>query len=398
MARTVYLHIGTHKTGTSSIQATLSGYADAGIRYAALGAPNHSLALYTLFAQNPERHHLHVYRKRSPEDVIAYRESVAAQLEQELAHDSDLILSGEELCEFSVAEVEDVAAYLAPRCEQVRVIAYYRDPLGFSGSSLQQRVKAGLGEFRLIQPEYRRRIEPYIRVFGRDACDLRRFDRHAFPDGSVVSDFAEYLGIDSDRLNPVTSNTSVSRTAVSCLLFMNRSLGIPRESALFFDLRRSFVDWLVAQLPGEKFLLPEELFAPVMDAEDIRWMEDVTGTTLISPASDSEALAARRQAFVQALETPDKDQLALLRDLATHRGLTLGPREPVWRILNRLFLDFVEQRSLGSQHADILRDIAVKIIQGQPLGSEDARALLRLARTLRPEGPRIAALIASLAD
>jgi hypothetical protein len=398
MARTVYLHIGTHKTGTSSIQTAFNGFSNPHIRYASLGAPNHSLALHTLFAQHPERHHLHVNNQRGAAEVDVFRKTVARNLERELAVDADLILSGEDLCELKRDEVRKLAAYFASRSARVRVIAYYRDPLGFSASSLQQRVKAGLEEFRLIQPEYRRRIEHYIGVFGRENCDLRRFDRRAFPESSVVKDFARHLGIDSAALAAVSTNTSMSAQAVSCLLYMNRRLGIPRESSAFFDLRRGFVDWLIPQLSGEKFTLPETLFAAAMDAEDVRWMERVTQDTLMKTAGDSPELAARRESFVHDLQSLSDREIPLLRNIAETCGLTLWAQEPPWRILNRLFLHFVEKRTLERNHADLLRDIALKIIREESLDKTDALALLQMAGTLHPEGPQIAALIKSLSD
>jgi hypothetical protein len=398
MARTVYLHIGTHKTGTSSIQTAFNGFSNPHIRYASLGAPNHSLALHTLFAQHPERHHLHVNNQRGAAEVDVFRKTVARNLERELAVDGDLILSGEDLCELKRDEVQELAAYFASRSARVRVIAYYRDPLGFSASSLQQRVKAGLDEFCLIQPEYRRRIEHYVEVFGRENCDLRRFDRRAFPEGSVVRDFAGHLGIDSGAVAAVSTNTSMSAQAVSCLLYMNRSLGIPRESEVFFDLRRRFVDWLIPQLSGEKFTLPEALFAAAMDSEDIRWMESLTQDTLMQTTSDSPELAAKRKSFADDLQSLADREKRLLRDIAETCGLTLWAQEPPWRILNRLFLHFVERRTLGGNHADVLRDVALKIIRQESPSNADALALLRLAQTLRPEGPQIIELIKSLSD
>ena len=48
------IHIGMHKTGSTSIQRSLQGYRDDRFQYARLGkTANHSLAMYSLFAADP---------------------------------------------------------------------------------------------------------------------------------------------------------------------------------------------------------------------------------------------------------------------------------------------------------------------------------------------------------
>jgi hypothetical protein len=46
----IWLHIGMHKTGSSSIQQSLADYSDGTLRCARLGAPNHSKAMKLLFS------------------------------------------------------------------------------------------------------------------------------------------------------------------------------------------------------------------------------------------------------------------------------------------------------------------------------------------------------------
>ena len=48
----LFLHIGMHKTGSSSIQFSLNGFENESIRYAKLGFENHSVPIYTAFSED----------------------------------------------------------------------------------------------------------------------------------------------------------------------------------------------------------------------------------------------------------------------------------------------------------------------------------------------------------
>ncbi len=67
------IHIGMHKTGSTSIQKSLDGFHDQEFFYAHLGnTPNHSLAIFSLFSSHPERHHLHIARGRDSAAIKLY--------------------------------------------------------------------------------------------------------------------------------------------------------------------------------------------------------------------------------------------------------------------------------------------------------------------------------------
>ena len=63
--RSCIIHIGMHKTGTTSIQLSLHRFVDKRFFFADLDKVfNHSLAVYSIFADYPDRHHLHQIHKR----------------------------------------------------------------------------------------------------------------------------------------------------------------------------------------------------------------------------------------------------------------------------------------------------------------------------------------------
>ena len=58
----VILHIGSHKTGTSSIQSSIKNYNFKKIKAAVFPSINHSIPMYTIFSKNFLNYH--VWKKK----------------------------------------------------------------------------------------------------------------------------------------------------------------------------------------------------------------------------------------------------------------------------------------------------------------------------------------------
>lgn len=56
--RTVYLHVGMHKTGSTAIQSAFSGFDDGKTKYADLGYQNHSIPFCTAFSGDYQDYHI----------------------------------------------------------------------------------------------------------------------------------------------------------------------------------------------------------------------------------------------------------------------------------------------------------------------------------------------------
>ena len=138
------VHIGMHKTGSSSIQHSLRNFKDAQFVYAALGEDaNHSLAIFTAFGTQPERHPLHRKADRGPIALRDYAERVRGVLERSIsvAQGRTLIISGEDISVLGEDELQRMRDFLEARFDSVTVVGYIRPPAGFMASSFQQLVK-----------------------------------------------------------------------------------------------------------------------------------------------------------------------------------------------------------------------------------------------------------------
>lgn len=265
----LYLHIGAHKTGTSSIQATFFASRQQllrhGVDYFSF-SDNHSKPMLWRFGSQRYTHPVTTNAGLSKSDVDRLSEKVDRDLRAFFSEQPDKIkvISGEELSTLSVEDVGAVRAFLRELDVETRVIIYIRNYFGFMNSEAQELVKWGwnlndivatVSRGNIIQPNYRRRIEKYISQFGRENVDIRIFDPKIMAGGDLLRDFCKAIGAESARaeLDERTINTSVSGVSVRLLSELNRLSARPADGQ---ELEQSRVDRLrktILAAGGERF-------------------------------------------------------------------------------------------------------------------------------------------------
>lgn len=286
------VHIGMHKTGTTSIQESLNGYANDCFYYASLGeTANHSLAIYSLFIPDPSRHHMHRLAKRDGEGVRAYIRDVGVDFERSIsaARGRTLLISGEDIGVMPPASINRLRDYLRARFSKVTIVGYVRPPGAFIASAFQQMLKAGnITSFdidRLYRP-YEKTFAKFDEAFGRENVLLRRFRPEDFPERCVVRDFCALIGTTAPR-RIVRENESLSRQVVSLLYIHSVSRG-----KLGLDRLNGRESRRLAGLfgpDGGKFRFAPSLVRPIVEAQrpDIEWMEARLGSSLVEDFSET---------------------------------------------------------------------------------------------------------------
>ncbi|NDY93098.1 hypothetical protein [Ideonella livida] len=149
MTRRCILHVGLHKTGSSSIQETL--YRNASLRgahYLDLGEANASGMVKLLFGGAEQASQTPLARQQGDE---AARDLARKRLDRALAEvgpADTVIFSAEALSRLSIHGLQALQAALAPQFQSIEVVGYVRDMPGFMASAFQQRVKGGHRPFR----------------------------------------------------------------------------------------------------------------------------------------------------------------------------------------------------------------------------------------------------------
>lgn len=262
------LHIGTEKTGTTSIQTFLFQN-----RFKLLVAGR----LFPASAGYTSNRRLVVFGKRAPEaDLAPHSLDVAdpvalGEWKEQFVHehcaevmafharhpqDSTVIYSSEHLQSrlTSIDEIKRVARLLRPLYDKVSVVVYLRRQDKYALSAYSTSVRGGnqrLFSFEDIHSagpyyNYRKLIENWTEVFGEDSLTVRVFERQRMVGGDVVADFCQLSGIDAEELGlewPDAENEALSFTALSLLRAFNaldsadpRLQGIPRRKLRSFLL------------------------------------------------------------------------------------------------------------------------------------------------------------------
>ncbi|MBT9292143.1 hypothetical protein [Prosthecodimorpha staleyi] len=311
MPRTLYLHIGMPKTGSTSIQESFDAHRAellaAGINYLDFG-PSHSKVFLALFS--PKKMKLRTRVTKHLGADTAMTDYSLDDLEQAFTTQLTLpgagitIASGEMLFRFSKAQCRDLHRFLAPHFDTIRVVAYLREPLSLANSRAQQNVKGARGTLAEMAdpaairtgrsplvPHYREHLETWASVFGRDAMILREFNRAQFVGGDLLVDFCHVVGV-PDAMHQALAGiwTKTARNAESILIldsYLRRSREGRRPA--FAPLRDRLED-----VPGSHFSLPEPVLRAVMQAveEDVAWLRKETGQPFFSDTDPGKIASA----------------------------------------------------------------------------------------------------------
>lgn len=290
-----WLHIGMHKTGSTTLQNSLASVAHpAGWKYLTVGSSsNMGGAMYAMFATNPHESFWLMKRGFTAEEVAAKGIKMRSKLEKLIKESSEeiLIISGEALCAIDKNGISAINDFLKPLCDEIRIIGYVRDPIEFKVSFFQQRLKLRRVKFQLkdFRSKYRDRFKKFDEVFGRENVLLRKFDPASFTNNCIVSDFCEQIGIQApDRDSVVRMNESLCREACG-LLYAYRKFGPAMETGSdVIKINKQMLAPLLA-MRGTKFNVSRTLLISSLakETKDLKWMETRLGSPLMTDDADS---------------------------------------------------------------------------------------------------------------
>ena len=340
--RELILHIGMHKTGTTSIQSSLSQFDNGSVRAARLGDVNHSVPMFTFFSEDRYDYHVHRSHGRGRTDIDAIVEDARDCLIKELSLGRDrLIISGEDIALIDSVGVDTMATFLEQHVDNIRVLAYVRDPIGFASSALQQRIRGGQRRPEIPATDYRKRFEKFVDRFGQDAVEFVGFSKSALNGTSVVQDFCNRVGIDHSSFKENRTNISSTLDCIRMLFLFNRaglkSSGTPQlvktRNELALKLSRLF--------DGPDFRIPSEIAASGIDWDDVAWMEKASGLSLSDARQGAADIAVTDDplaAIESLLTTVDPRPLRRLKALVAQYDQSLAETNSPEALLNALYV------------------------------------------------------------
>jgi hypothetical protein len=308
--RQVVVHFGMPKTGTTSIQLSLSRrLSDPRFHYVKFAEGDSNYAIATGFRTDPTRDRRHLKLGTPSHELPRLRKSIVRQLRASLeqARERTAILSAEIIAALKEAEFRELHAVLAGSGGRVTAVGYVRRPKETMESEFQQQVKSGRQAFGMerLFPNYRARVKKLDAVLGSENTHIWRFDPSSFPGGCVVLDFCARMGISFRPEDVIRFNDGLSRPALS-LLYAYRKFGpgygvgpqVIRENRLLIQGLRA--------LPGPKVRFHSSLVEPVIERRGkvVRWMESRLHASLAEDLSEHDETAIRSEEDLLAF-TPE---------------------------------------------------------------------------------------------
>lgn len=213
----IILHIGRHKSGTSSLQEFLRNkealLGDRGVLYPKSGrfrsVAHHDLAK----ACNP--------RIGSRDSALEIARNIRDELRP---HHDKIILSSEAFQNVrEVSTLKEVLEEIAPR-STVQVVCYVREHVDYAVSSLKQMIQnqtrfASLSDHTSAFKDPTKFLNLWRSVGD---LSLRWYHRSLLKDGDIIADFADQvgLGIAAEQLSDM--NPSIGGNLLICKMAMNR--------------------------------------------------------------------------------------------------------------------------------------------------------------------------------
>ena len=278
MFKKCILHIGTEKTGTTSIQALLnanrSKLLKQGFYLPKSMGPNEHIDLVSLIVNSKKKFSRRkALELHSPEKVEAHKKEIAAKIHAELKKAAPaggiLIITSERL--FSMvtgeSEIKALRELLNAYCETIEIVCYIRPQHEFATSLYSTMLRKGINREKVL-PQFKKttresRKYNYNKVllfwqahFPKAEITVRLFMRKHFVDGNVVNDFASVAGIDLGPLTiPNNKNISLSNSAQRILYYYNKfmpNFGKNRKATF----RKHLIEFLENRLSGRGAPVP----------------------------------------------------------------------------------------------------------------------------------------------
>lgn len=337
------LHIGLPKTGSSSIQASLSGAEAGGVRLVRLGETLfHNLPLSTLLSDNPAGMHQHLNRGLGPAEVAARRARWDAALTAELARDTPtLVLSSEVISNAPPEALARLVARIEKAGRRLHLFAYTREPIGLYASALQQQLKQfdcapdGFDPFH-----YRRRLSPWFDLLPRAQITIRDFDPARLTGGSPVTDFAAFCGLPASAFREKRRNDSLNGEVTRLLWRFNAAMPVSTGRRRLAEARKRFLRLLKQSIDGPRFTTPMECLNPDRLTEELDWLAGATGIDY-RPALAARLPDMRAAPLDPAMRPLAPQTLDRLSALLREAGLTLPPNASPERKLAALYLNLL---------------------------------------------------------
>ncbi|ELV9537882.1 hypothetical protein QNF79_001780, partial [Campylobacter coli] len=251
---TAYVHIGTVKTGTTTIQKFLHDNRNILLKqkcyypFYCSALDSYRFPKICKIDQNKYYYSGHISMSQSERNMHLLK------LKNEIVFHDKIILSSECFHEllFTVQEIKDLwCSLLEIGFSKIYIVLYVRDPLDLAVSFyntellLNRRIRYCLFEkcnssvdYAIHVANHKKTIENWGEVFGRENLIVRLFDKDEFYQGDLLKDFIHSIGLewDDEFIIPERQNETIDLLGIELTKFLNLHLG----NVLKADIQKHF--------------------------------------------------------------------------------------------------------------------------------------------------------------
>ncbi|WP_138468460.1 hypothetical protein [Poseidonocella sp. HB161398] len=342
----VLLHVGMHKTGTTTLQSALAGYDDGETVTADLEFPNHSVPVYTAFSEAPERYHFWRAHGLSQAQVEERRRGYLQMLDGQLARSDRrrLVISGEDISVLDAREKATLTGFLTARAPKLHVVCYLRAPAAYAGSALGQRIKGGVKTLpESCSPQYRLRLEGFRTDPRISRLSVRKFAPGALRKRDIVEDFAVRHGLDPARMARSPLNEGLSAAALKLIFHFNKAMPLSAGDLVLMQARQALVREVSEAYPGPGLGRP--WLRCLADESELGYAEAQFGLSFGPPPPRPAAGRGKLEAHLDDLSGID---LSPLDGLLGGHGIAGSFGTPAEKLI-RLYLWHVYDRQHAQQ-------------------------------------------------
>ncbi|WP_252365420.1 hypothetical protein, partial [Campylobacter jejuni] len=270
---TCYLHIGTMKTGTSSIQDFLYKNQNL-LKIQKTLYPNSIKNSWHLHDHNPFADVIKCFLEQANfSDLNSYLELLKCEINN--SHFNKIIISTENI-QFLlnkrkyIQELQIILKNLG--FTKIYIIIYLRNPNSLFVSMCSQALKGNISDNFLSHPNknnlfkticnYKQTLENWINVFQKENIIVKLFDKNEFYQGDLLKDFINTIGLewDDNFIIPDKQNETLDLLGMEILNHFN-NYSIPILTNRYVDFIINFFDkHFTSKNPELKFQPPKEIY------------------------------------------------------------------------------------------------------------------------------------------
>jgi hypothetical protein len=294
LIKNIFIHIGLHKTGSTSIQHALGeahyalsrkGFLYPLFKKRYLAIYNHSWPVYSLFSDKPMPYHVNFkdgIRSKDQLNQLNYRFRKQFLKQINDFKGDTLIISGEDISALSTAELASFKEFLIQSISSdicFKIIIFCRHPVDHFRSITQERIKNGVlvsanhFESVMFYKHYYKNITArFTNIFGEGNISAVRYEDSIKMTGGPTEMFLRLVDIDENtafKNKNININASLSAEAVLIHSAINASKILRSKPSL----KTKFINELLNKIPGQSFSLNDALNDHLWNVarDDINW-------------------------------------------------------------------------------------------------------------------------------